>query len=100
MSLRCAAVRPDPASSWSSFDRAAPWKTAPITATPSVPPIMRFIDRMPEAIPALVSATAFIAAVDIGDMTSAMPPPIRMNEGRMPPYVVAARSWSARPSPP
>ena len=62
-------------------ERAAAWNTAPMTATPSVPPIIRFIDRMPEAIPALASATAFIAAVDIGDITSAMPMPISTNEG-------------------
>ena len=53
MSLRCAAVRPDPASSWSSFDRAAPWKSAPIAATPSVPPTIRLIDRMPGGDPGL-----------------------------------------------
>ena len=46
------------------------------------------MDRIPEAIPALASATAFIAAVDIGDMTSAIPSPIRMNEGNRSPYVV------------
>ena len=85
MSLRWAAVSPDPPSRSSSRERAAPWKTAPITATPSVPPIIRFIDRIPEAIPALASATAFIAAVDIGDITSAMPMPIRMNEGKRSP---------------
>jgi hypothetical protein len=40
---------------------------------------------MPEAIPAFASATAFIAAVDIGDMTSAIPMPIRTNEGHSSP---------------
>ena len=47
--------------------------------SPRVPPIMRFIDRIPEATPALATGTAFIAAVDIGDITSAMPmpPPMR-----------------------
>ena len=87
-SLRWAAVSPEPVSSWSRRERAAPWNTAPITATPKVPPIIRFIDRMPEAIPALASATAFIAADDIGDMTSAIPSPIRMNEGNRSPYGV------------
>ena len=48
-----------------------------------MPPIIRFIERIPEATPALATATAFIAAVDIGDITSAMPTPISMNEGQM-----------------
>ena len=64
-----------------SWERISPWKTAPITATPRVPPIMRFIDRMPEAMPAFASATAFMAAVDIGDIISAMPTPISMKPG-------------------
>jgi hypothetical protein len=76
-------VRPDPASSSSTRARALPWNTAPITATPRVPPTILFIDRMPEAIPALASATAFIAAVDIGEITSAIPVPISTNEGQM-----------------
>jgi len=42
---------------------------------------MRFIDRIPEATPALVAGTAFMAAVDIGDITSAMPTPISTNAG-------------------
>jgi len=87
-SLRCAPVRPEPASDELRSDRAVAWKTAPITATPSVPPIMRFIDRIPEAMPAFAFATAFMAAVDIGDITSAMPTPIRKNEGSRSPYVV------------
>ena len=40
---------------------------------------MRDICRTPEATPAFWTLTAFIAAVDIGDITSAMPTPIRMN---------------------
>ena len=42
---------------------------------------MRLIERMPEPTPAFSGATEFIAAVDIGDMTSAMPMPIRTNAG-------------------
>src|SRR5436190_11864718 len=64
------------------------WKTAPMTATPSEPPIIRFIERIPDATPALDSVTAFIAAVDIGDMTRAMPKPMRTNDGQMLAYVV------------
>ena len=58
---------------------AVSWKIAPSTATPKVAPIIRDIESSPEARPALVSATAFIAAVDIGDIVRAMPMPIRMN---------------------
>src|SRR3954447_1294165 len=88
MSLRGAADSPEPASDELRSDRAVAWKTAPITATPRVPPIMRFIDRIPEAIPAFAFATAFMAAVDIGDITSARPTPIRKKEGSRSPYVV------------
>ena len=45
---------------------------APSTATPSVPPTIRFIDRIPDATPALLWSTAFIAAVLIGDIVSAV----------------------------
>ena len=58
---------------------------APSTATPNVPPTMRFIERMPEATPALVCSTEFIAAVLIGDITKAMPTPIRMKPGNSAP---------------
>ena len=53
--------------------------SAPMTATPKVPPTMRLMDRMPEATPAFVRSTAFIAAVLIGDITRPMPRPISMN---------------------
>ena len=79
---RWPAVIPELESSWSSFERMSPWKTAPMTATPSEPPIIRFIDRIPEATPALAFETAFIAAVDIGDITSAIPIPISTNDGQ------------------
>ena len=55
--------------------------SAPSTATPNVPPTMRFIERMPEATPALARSTAFIAAVLIGDITKPMPTPISMKPG-------------------
>ena len=67
-----------PAGAW-------PWNTAPIAATPNVPPIILFIERTPEAMPALASATAFMAAVDIGDMTNAIPSPMSVNDGQMSP---------------
>jgi len=56
-----------------------PWKSAPVTATPSEPPTMRPIDSTPDATPAFVTSTAFIAAVDIGDITRPIPSPIRTN---------------------
>ena len=40
---------------------------------------MRHIDSVPEATPAFVRSTAFIAAMLIGDMTRPMPTPISMN---------------------
>ena len=40
---------------------------------------MRDICRTPEATPAFCTLTAFIAAVDIGDITRAIPIPIKMN---------------------
>ena len=42
---------------------------------------MRLIERIPEPTPALWAGTAFIAAVDIGDITSAMPMPISTKAG-------------------
>jgi hypothetical protein len=53
-----------------------------MATTPKVPPTMRLIERIPEATPALSALTAFIAAVDMGDMTSAMPMPMTTNAGR------------------
>ena len=55
--------------------------SAPITATPNVPPTMRLMDSVPEAAPALVRSTEFIAAVLIGDITSPIPMPISTNPG-------------------
>ena len=54
---------------------------APRTATPNVPPTIRFIERIPDATPALVGATEFIAAVLIGDITKAIPTPISTKPG-------------------
>ena len=59
----------------------APWKIAPVTATPRLPPIMRNIESTPEAIPAFSTGTAFIAALVIGDIVSAIPTPSSMNPG-------------------
>ncbi|GBD45780.1 hypothetical protein HRbin41_00596 [bacterium HR41] len=42
---------------------------------------MRLIERIPEATPALSTATEFIAAVDIGDIVSAIPTPMSMKDG-------------------
>ena len=50
-------------------------------ATPKVPPTIRLIDSTPEATPALVRSTAFIAAVLIGDITRPMPRPMRTKPG-------------------
>jgi hypothetical protein len=55
------------------------WKIAPVAATPTEAPIIRDICSTPEATPDFWTLTAFIAAVDIGDITSAIPSPIRMN---------------------
>ena len=65
---------------------------------PSEPPTMRFIDRIPDAIPAFAFATAFIAAVDIGDITSAIPRPISTNEGQKLANVELASSVVSQPS--
>ena len=54
---------------------------APSTATPSVPPTIRLIDRMPPATPAFVRSTAFIAAVLIGDMMKPIPMPMSTKPG-------------------
>ena len=58
-----------------------PWKIAPVTAMPRLPPIIRNIESTPEAIPAFSTATAFIAALVIGDMVIAIPRPSRMKPG-------------------
>ena len=65
----CAGLKPLP-----SCD----WKIAPVAATPTEAPTMRDICRTPEATPDFCTLTAFIAAVDIGDITRAIPKPIRM----------------------
>jgi hypothetical protein len=54
-----------------------PVMSAPMAATPKVPPTIRLIERIPLATPALVGSTAFMAAVLIGDMTRPMPRPMR-----------------------
>ena len=54
-----------------------------------MPPTIRLIVSVPEATPAFVRSTAFIAAVLIGDITRPSPRPIRMNAGSSSPYVVA-----------
>ena len=73
------------AGSWGSrlsmFERPRVAISAPMTATPKVPPTMRLIDSTPEAAPALVRSTEFIAAVLIGDMTSPMPRPMSTKPG-------------------
>ena len=79
-SLSDDALDAPPISSSSRLEN-APWNRAPVTATPSEPPTMRPIDRIPDATPALVTSTEFIAAVDIGDIVSAMPMPSRTNAG-------------------
>src|SRR2546429_8720915 len=66
----------------SSLWRLIDWKIVPSSATPNVPPTMRFIDRIPEATPALVAGTAFIAAGGIRDIPSALPPPHRAKARR------------------
>src|ERR1700733_8294192 len=63
------------------FERPSVATIAPSTATPKVPPTMRFIERMPDATPALACATEFIAAVLIGDITNAIPIPISTKPG-------------------
>ena len=55
--------------------------SAPSAATPNVPPTMRAIDSVPEATPALLRSTAFIAAALIGDITRPMPRPMAMKAG-------------------
>ena len=51
---------------------------APSAATPKVLPTMRVMERIPDATPAFVLSTAFIAAVLIGDITKPIPSPCRM----------------------
>jgi hypothetical protein len=65
----------------SMFERPSVVMSAPMTATPNVPPTMRLIDRTPDAAPALVRSTEFIAAVLIGDMTRPMPRPMSTKPG-------------------
>ena len=69
------------------------WNSAPITATPKVPPTILLIESTPEATPAFSWVTEFMAAVDIGDMTSAMPKPMTMKEGSRSPYPVSTEMW-------
>ena len=64
----------------------------PVTATPKVPPTIRLIESTPEATPALVRSTAFMAAVLIGDIVKPIPRPMSTSRG------AAGRSrseWSA-----
>ena len=72
---------PRPSESTKSARELVSPTNVPSTATPSVPPTIRFIVRIPDATPALLRSTAFIAAVVIGDMTSAMPMPISTKPG-------------------
>ena len=69
---------PVPASESARRSELRCWNSAPSAATPKVPPTMRLIDRIPEAAPALSALTAFIAAVDMGDITRPIPRPISM----------------------
>ena len=64
-----------PGSRASSLSRPTVVTSAPIAATPNVPPTMRDIVSTPEATPAFWRATEFIAAVLIGDMTQPIPSP-------------------------
>ena len=72
---------PDPTSSVSSRELTRPWKIAPVTATPRLPPTIRNIESTPEAIPAFSTGTAFIAALVIGDIVIAIPMPSSMKPG-------------------
>ncbi len=81
MESRCAAVRFVPARFSASRLPARCWNSAPMAATPNVPPTMRLIDSIPEPRPACSAGTEFIAAVDIGDITSAMPMPMTTKAG-------------------
>ena len=58
-----------------------PGRSRRSTATPRLPPTMRNIESTPEAMPAFSTATAFIAALVIGDIVSAMPIPSSMKPG-------------------
>ena len=81
MSERSAAEIPEPLSSESRCELTSPWKIAPVTATPRLPPTIRNIESTPEATPAFCTGTAFIAALVIGDIVIAMPMPSSMNPG-------------------
>ena len=48
------------------MERPRPAMSAPMTATPKVPPTIRLMERMPEATPALAGSTLFMAAVRHG----------------------------------
>ena len=50
---------------------------------------MRVMDSVPEATPAFVRSTAFIAAVLIGDIVKPMPRPSRMNGTTRKPKLVS-----------
>ena len=72
-----------PAGTWGR-DCSRSWRpteatSAPRAATPNVPPTIRNMLSVPEATPALVRSTAFMAAMLIGDITAPMPKPSRMN---------------------
>ncbi len=55
--------------------------SAPSAATPNVPPIMRNMESVPEATPALLRSTEFIAAMLIGDMIRPRPRPMSTKPG-------------------
>jgi hypothetical protein len=78
----CAALTPVPARASEMSFRAMCWNRAPRAATPNVPPTIRLIERIPDPTPAFWASTAFIAAVDMGDITSAIPIPMMMKAGR------------------
>ena len=61
--------------------RAATGRSRPVAATPTDAPTMRDICRTPEATPDFCTLTAFIAAVDIGDITRAIPKPHQDERG-------------------
>ena len=48
---------------------------------PNVPPTMRLMESTPDAAPAFSADTAFIAAVDMGDIVSPIPRPMTMKAG-------------------
>jgi hypothetical protein len=54
---------------------------------------MRLMVRIPDAPPAFDGSTAFIAAVDIGDITRPMPTPSRREAGSSAPYPLSTEMW-------